>query len=81
MNPHGREEGSMRSSEGVEPTLAYTPGGIKQTDLAAFIARSWAFAHFPPSTAPEGGSDVSPTGTVGALSSDLHERNGPRFMP
>ena len=62
------------------PTLAYTPGGIKQTDLAAFIARSWAFAHFPPSTAPEGGSDVSPPERA-AVSSDLHDRNGPRFIP
>ena len=33
MNPHGREEGSMRSSEGVEPTLAYTPRGVSSRPI------------------------------------------------
>src|SRR5664279_734327 len=44
--------GALRASK---PTVASTPGGIKDAELAALVGRSWAFAPFPPSTAPEGG--------------------------
>ena len=60
--------GALSSSK---PTVANTPGGIKDTELGALVGKSWAFAHFPPSVLRRNfvviGYDLGMTGRPKAL--------------
>jgi len=81
MNPHGREHGSMRSSEGVETHCSKYPRGYQGRRVGGLGWEVLGIRSFPTEHRTRGRIGCVTQPERAALSSDLHERNGPRFMP